>query len=93
LYEGFGLPPLEAMACGTPVITSNTASLPEVAGDAAILVDPLSPEAIGRAMQTLLEDPAAREQLSIRGIERARLYSWDRCAAEHAVLYRRFSGF
>ncbi len=67
LYEGFGLPPLEAMACGTPVVTSNVSSLPEVTGDAALLVDPYSAEAIADAMRRVLTDDALRSDLGARG--------------------------
>lgn len=80
LYEGFGLPVVEAMACGTPVITSTTTSLPEVAGDAALLVDPESVEQISQAMQRLLHDPALREELRTRGFVQARKFSWDEVA-------------
>ncbi len=69
LYEGFGLPPLEAMASGTPVITSNVSSLPEVVGDAALLVDPLQPEAIADAMRRVLTDPALSDDLAARGLD------------------------
>jgi glycosyltransferase involved in cell wall biosynthesis len=82
LYEGFGLPVLEAGACGVPVITSNTSSLPEVAGDAAILVDPLDVEALAAAMAQLLTDDGLCAELSRKGRENARRFSWERCAAE-----------
>ncbi len=72
LYEGFGLPVLEAMSLGTPVITSNTASIPEVAGDAALLVDPYDPRAIADAIKTISTDAALRETLSARGGRRRR---------------------
>ena len=78
LYEGFGLPPLEAMASGTPVITSNVSSLPEVADDAALLVDPLQPAAIADAMRRVLTDSQLRKDLSARGLARARQFSWER---------------
>ena len=78
LYEGFGLPPLEAMSSGTPVITSNVSSLPEVVGDAALLVDPLQPEDIAEAMRKVLTDPALREDLRRRGLARAQHFSWER---------------
>ena len=78
LYEGFGLPPLEAMASGTPVITSNVSSLPEVVGDAALLVDPLQPEDIAEAMRRVLTDPALRDDLRRRGLARAQHFSWER---------------
>jgi glycosyltransferase involved in cell wall biosynthesis len=77
LYEGFGLPVIESMACGTPVITSNTTSLPEVAGDAAIMVDPLSVEQIAAGIEKLYSDPKFRELLIQRGIKQAKKFSWD----------------
>jgi glycosyltransferase involved in cell wall biosynthesis len=82
LYEGFGLPVLEAMACGTPVLCSNVASLPEVAGDAALLVDPLDVKSIAEAMNRLLGDEGLRAQLVERGYRQVRRFSWDRCARE-----------
>jgi glycosyltransferase involved in cell wall biosynthesis len=80
LYEGFGFPPLESMACGTPVIASNTTSLPEVTADAAILVDPLEVDQIVSAIALLASDPVLRSNLSKRGIPRAASYSWDATA-------------
>jgi len=77
LYEGFGLPPLEAMASGTPVVTSNRSSLPEVVGDAAVLVDPYSAASIAEGIQQVLSDPELRRSLSARGLARAREFSWD----------------
>jgi glycosyltransferase involved in cell wall biosynthesis len=82
LYEGFGLPVLEAMAAGAPVLTSNVSSLPEVAGDAAVLVDPLEVDLIGAALTGLLDDPAERERLRAAGFERAAQFSWRRTATE-----------
>jgi len=80
LYEGFGLPPLEAMACGVPVLTSNVCSLPEVVGDAAILIDPLDVEDIAQGIQRLIGDDALREDLRWKGVERARRFSWGETA-------------
>jgi glycosyltransferase involved in cell wall biosynthesis len=86
LYEGFGLPPLEAMACGTPVVTSNVSSLPEIAGDAALLVDPYDVDAIARGIQQALGDPTVRAGLIARGKARARQFSWtDSVGQIHAV--------
>jgi glycosyltransferase involved in cell wall biosynthesis len=82
LWEGFGLPPLEAMASGCPVITSDVASLPEVCGDAVEYVDPTSTDAIRSAMERVIHEPALREDLRGRGLERARLFSWERTAGE-----------
>jgi glycosyltransferase involved in cell wall biosynthesis len=87
LYEGFGLPPLEAMACGTPVITSNVSSLPEVTADAALLVDPYSADEIGDAMRRVLTDGALRSDLSARGLARAREFSWERAAERVRRIY------
>jgi glycosyltransferase involved in cell wall biosynthesis len=78
LYEGFGLPPLEAMASGTPVVTSNVSSLPEVVGDAAILVDPRDVTAIAHGIRRVLLDPALQAQMRERGLLRAANYSWER---------------
>ena len=87
LYEGFGLPPLEAMAAGTPVITSKVSSLPEVVGDAALLVDPMDAGAIADAMARLLDDDALRRDLIRRGHERARAFSWTRSVARTREVY------
>jgi len=87
LYEGFGLPVVEAMACGVPVLTSNTTSLPEVAGDAALLVDPESIDEIRTGIKRLVTDQALREELVAKGLERVKLFSWDAVAARvQAVL-------
>lgn len=80
LYEGFGMPPLEAMACGTPVITSNTSSLPEVVGEAGIQIDPLDTVGLKEAMKQLMEDKELARQLGRMGWERAQEYTWKRSA-------------
>ena len=77
LYEGFGLPPLEAMVSGTPVVTSNVSSLPEVAGDAAVLVDPYDPEAIADGIYRVLTNDQLRLELRQKGLARARQFSWE----------------
>lgn len=88
LSEGFGLPPLEALACGTPVLVSNVTSLPEVVGDAGLLVDPTDVPAIAHALGTIVNDAALRARLKQSGLERAKNFSWDRCAAQtwHQIL-------
>jgi glycosyltransferase involved in cell wall biosynthesis len=88
LYEGFGLPPLEAMACGVPVVTSNVSSLPEVAGDAALLVDPYDVDAIAGAIRRAVEDETLRQELSARGLARARQFSWTDSVAQIHQAYR-----
>ncbi len=82
LFEGFGFPALEAMACGTPVICSNTSSLPEVAGGAALLVDPLDGQALLRAMTRMQAEPGLRADLAAQGLARVRRFSWGRAAQE-----------
>jgi glycosyltransferase involved in cell wall biosynthesis len=89
LYEGFGFTILEAMACGTPVIASNVSSLPEVAGDAAILFDPLDVEGMVAAIQHLQVDPTYRQQLIDRGLSRAKLFTWEKTAEQVAKVYER----
>jgi alpha-1,3-rhamnosyl/mannosyltransferase len=80
LYEGFGLPPLEAMACGTPVITSRVSALPEVVGNAALLIDPLDVDGLADALRRMWDDDALRADLRTRGLARARLYTWENTA-------------
>jgi glycosyltransferase involved in cell wall biosynthesis len=87
LYEGFGLPPLEAMASGTPVVTSNVSSLPEVTGGAAVLIDPYDPAAIADGMRRVLTDPALRADLVARGLARVREYSWERSVRRVREVY------
>jgi len=92
LYEGFGMPILEAMASGCPVITADLSACPEVAGDAALLVNPRAVDAIQDAMETLLRDEATRLRLIQAGLERARQFDWKRSAACHAEVLRRSAG-
>jgi glycosyltransferase involved in cell wall biosynthesis len=87
IYEGFGLPPLEAMACGAPVITSNTSALPEVAGDAALLIDPYNSEELCQAMQRVLCDDELRITMRRRSLARAKLFSWEQTAAQTLAVY------
>lgn len=89
IYEGFGMPPLEAMACGAPVITSNVSSLPEVVGDAGILVNPESIDEICQAMGTLMTNSILRQELVKRGLERAESYTWENSAHILYSLYRK----
>jgi glycosyltransferase involved in cell wall biosynthesis len=87
LYEGFGLPILEAMASGIPVITSTTASMPEVAGDAAILVDPHDPKAVAEGMARVLAGDQVRQTLIQRGLRRAQQFAWDSVARTTLDVY------
>lgn len=91
IYEGFGLTPLEAMACGTPVIVSNVSSLPEVVGDAGILVDPYDVEELAVAMWRAVSDSELREGLIEKGLKRAGFFSWDRAAKETLEVYHRLA--
>ena len=88
LYEGFGLPPLEAMQCGIPVITSNTSSLPEVVGDAGLLVDPRDEDALCQAIFDIYRKPSLAAELAARSCARAARFSWNRCADETVAAYR-----
>lgn len=88
VYEGFGLPPLEAMASGVPVVTSDRASLPEVVGDAGVQVPPDDPQPLAEAIRRMLEDPDEAQQRVGLGLERARGFSWSRCAEDTVAVYR-----
>jgi glycosyltransferase involved in cell wall biosynthesis len=88
LHEGYGFPPLEALACGTPVVTSATSSLPEVVGNAGLLVDPRDEEAVAAAVERLLSDDALHVALRQAGIRQAASYTWERCAAATVAAYR-----
>ena len=87
-YEGFGLPPLEAMACGAPVVTSNVSSLPEVTGDAAVLVEPTEVESIVEGMRRVLSDPVLAARMREQGFARARAFSWERSVARIHDVYQ-----
>lgn len=89
LYEGFGLPPLEAMACGCPVVTSNTSSLPEVVDDAAITVDPYDIDALTNAMREVLTNNGLRKSMVEKGLKQAKKFSWDKTAEETMEVYER----
>ena len=88
LSEGFGLPPIEAMACGAPVVTSNVSSLPEVTGGAAVLVDPYDVESIADGIARVLSNPALREELRVKGIARALEFSWERSVSRTREIYQ-----
>lgn len=89
LHEGFGLPIVEAMACGCPVITSNVTACAEVAGDAALLVDPRSVDDLAAAMQRMVEDAALRAELHQRGLQRAKMFTWQRSAEAHLKVFEK----
>ena len=89
LYEGYGLPVLEAMACGTPVVCSNASSLPEVAGDAALLIDPRDVIALADALECILTDEQLRAELILRGMNRAKQMTWERTAQLTLAIFRK----
>ncbi|BBO88327.1 mannosyltransferase [Desulfosarcina ovata subsp. ovata] len=91
LYEGFGLPVLEAMSCKCPVIASNSSSIPEVAGDAGLLIDPLETDALADAMKRVLANPALRAKMVDRGLQRSRLFSWEKAVEKTISVYQRLA--
>lgn len=93
LYEGFGFPIAQAMAAGVPVLTSNISAMPEVAGDSAELVDPLSVSEIRSSLERLLTSPSMREDMAVRGKERANQYRWNKCARRSMLFFERVAGF
>lgn len=93
LYEGFGLPPLEAMRCGTPVVVSNVTSIPEVVGDAGIMVDPYNVDEIAAGLYKVLTDTALRERMRSRGLQRAEMFSWAKAARQTLNIYNRMVNY
>jgi glycosyltransferase involved in cell wall biosynthesis len=91
-WEGFGWPPLEAMASGTPVVCSDRGSLGEVVGDAALIVDPEEPEAIADAVARVLDDETLKQSLTLKGLERAKQFTWERAAEQTFQVYREVAG-
>lgn len=91
LYEGFGLPPLEAMACGTPVVASNVTAIPEVCGDAALYASPLDADDFVDKIKAILESTTLAEKMRMEGLARAAQFSWERCAKEHIEVFQKFS--
>lgn len=87
-YEGFGLPALEAMQCGTPVVTADSTSLPEVVGDAGIMLNPYDEDALCEAMNKMYSDGDLRKKYSSLGLERSKKFSWQRCAEEYAEIFK-----
>jgi glycosyltransferase involved in cell wall biosynthesis len=91
LYEGFGLPALEAMQCGVPVVASSTTSLPEVVGDAGILLSPTNEDDLCQVMNNLYSDSSLRERYGNLGLKRAKTFSWKRCAEEYAAIFKQIA--
>jgi len=89
LYEGFGLPPLEAMACGCPVVTSNTSSLPEVVGEAGIMVEPYDIDGLAQAMRQVLSDSQLREEMVKKGLEQSKKFTWEKAAEQTREIYEK----
>ena len=89
LYEGFGLPPLEAMSCGTAVITSNISSIPEVVGDGGILIDPFNMKNLIYSLEALLNDKKIRDELSSKALERAAKFSWEKTSEKTIEVYKK----
>ena len=92
LYESFGLPPLEAMACGCPAIVSHASSLPEVCGNAACYVNPLEASSIGKGMERALTEESLRTALISKGLKRAGEFSWEKCARAHLAVFEELCG-
>lgn len=93
LHEGFGMPPIEAMACGTPTVVSNATSLPEVTGRASILVNPLDSHDIARGLKEVLDSPALQQELREKGLANVQKFSWDEYARKHVALYKKLLGY
>jgi glycosyltransferase involved in cell wall biosynthesis len=92
LYEGFGFPLLEAMACGCPVVTSNTSSLPEIVGEAGIMVNPYDTDSLAQAMRRVLTDDKLRDDMVRKGLEQAKRFSWEKAAGETLEVYNKVAG-
>jgi len=92
LYEGFGLPPLEAMACGCPVVTSDNSSLPEIMGEAGIMVNPYDTDSLAQAMREVLTDSKLRNDMVSKGLKQAKKFSWERAAMETQEVYEKIGG-